>query len=186
VASFAGIDKQRVEKFIEEEEETYYSYLRDFSTFYAGYTCQYRLPSVSVVVSESAYNLAITKFLVNQLGILPGRQVITDNPPEEFRDTIRAEFRNLSADISAEVDFEEDGYCIQQKIRQTDFTDQVPIVFGTTWEGEIAKELNAVLVEIGHPSTDEVVLSRSYVGYRGALSLLERTFTTVVRASTLA
>jgi nitrogenase molybdenum-iron protein beta chain len=186
VASFAGIDKQRVEKFIEEEEETYYSYLRDFSTFYAGYTCQYRLPSVSVVVSESAYNLAITKFLVNQLGILPGRQVITDNTPEEFRDAIRAEFKNLSADISAEVDFEEDGYCIQQKIRQTDFTDAVPIVFGTTWEGEIAKELNAALVEIGHPSTDEVVLSRSYVGYRGALSLLERTFTTVVRASTIA
>jgi nitrogenase molybdenum-iron protein beta chain len=185
VAAFAQINEQRVEDFIKQEEEIYYSYLRDFSTFYSGMTSQYNLPSMAVVVSESAYNLAITNFLVNQLGILPGRQIITDDPPEEFRDAIRAEFRKLSADTPVEVDFEEDGYLIQHKIRQTDFTGQVPIVFGTTWEGESAKELNAVLVEIGHPSTDEVVLSRSYIGYRGALSLLERTFTTVVRASTI-
>jgi nitrogenase molybdenum-iron protein beta chain len=36
------------------------------------------------------------------------------------------------------------------------------------------------------PCTDEVVLARSIVGYCGALALLEETFTTVVRASTLA
>jgi nitrogenase molybdenum-iron protein beta chain len=186
VASFAGLEPKPVEEFIAAEEKIYYSYLRDFSSFYAGLTCQYQLPSTSVVVSESAYNLAVTKFLTTQLGITPGRQIITENPPEEFRDAIRSEYRNLAANHSAEVDFEEDGYYIQSKIRETDFTDQYPIILGTTWEGEIAKELGASLVEIGHPATDEVVISRAYVGYRGALTFLERIFTTVARANTLA
>jgi nitrogenase molybdenum-iron protein beta chain len=138
-----------------------------------------------VVVGESAYNLAVTQFLVNQLGLVPGRQIITENLPEEFREAIRTEFLHISEDVAAEVDFEEDGYMINKRILEADFTNHVPIVFGTTWEGELAKQLGGTLVEIGFPSTDEVVLSRSYVGYRGALALLERTYTTVVRASTL-
>jgi nitrogenase molybdenum-iron protein beta chain len=186
VADFAGLDATRTEAFIAREEKEYYLYLRDFATFYAGCTSQYQLPSHLVVVSESAYNLAVTKFMADQLGLLPGRQVITENPPEEFRDVIRAQYRDLADGVSAEVAFAEDGYLIHQTIREADFTGQLPIVFGTTWEGESAREIGAPLVEIGYPTTDEVVLSRSYVGYRGALALIERTFTTVVRASTMA
>jgi nitrogenase molybdenum-iron protein beta chain len=185
VASFGGLEVGSVESFIAAEEEAYYGYLRDFGTFYSGFTSQYQLPSTAVVVSESAYNLAVTKFLASQLGILPCRHIITENPPEQYRESIRAEYRNLTPTVSTEVDFEEDGYRILQKVRQADISDQVPIVFGSTWEGELAKQLGASLVEIGHPATDEVVLSRTNVGYRGALSFLEKTFTTVVRASTI-
>lgn len=185
VTKFAALDNARTETFIENEENSYYAYLRDFAGFYAGCTSQYQLPSLSVVVCESAYNLAVTKFLVNQLGLVPGRQIITENPPEEFREAICSEFLHISQDVAAEVDFEEDGYIINRRIQETDFTNHVPILFGTTWEGELAKQLGGTLVEVGFPSTDEVVLSRSYVGYRGALALLERTYTTVVRASTL-
>jgi nitrogenase molybdenum-iron protein beta chain len=185
VTEFADLDRARTEAFIEDEEKSYYVYLRDFAGFYAGCTSQYQLPSLCVVVGESAYNLAITKFLVNQLGLVPGRQIITENPPEEFREAIRAEYLRISEDVSAAVDFEEDGYVVHKRIKETDLTNHVPIIFGTTWEGELAKQLGGTLVEIGFPSTDEVVLSRTYVGYRGALSLLERTYTTVVRASTL-
>ena len=41
------------------------------------------------------------------------------------------------------------------------------------------------LLDVVFAATDEVVLSRSYVGYRGALALLERVYTTVVRAETI-
>ncbi len=185
VASFAGLDPQRAEAFIAREEKEYYLYLRDFAAFYAGCTSQYRLPSQLVVVSESAYNLAVTKFMVDQLGLVPGRQVITESPPQAFRNAIRAQYRSIADGVSAEVDFAEDGHLIRRLIGETDFTGQLPIVFGSTWEGEVARHLAAPLVEIGYPSTDEVVLSRSYVGYRGALALIERTYTTVVRASTM-
>ena len=57
-------------------------------------------------------------------------------------------------------------------------------MFGSTWEAAVAGEIGAPLVEISYPATDEVVIARSYVGYRGALQLLERTYTTVVRQST--
>jgi nitrogenase molybdenum-iron protein beta chain len=182
VAAFADLEPQRVEAFIAAEEKEYYLYLRDFTGFYAGCASQYQLPSHLVVVSESAYNLSVTKFMVDQLGLVPGCQVITENPPEAFRDAIRAEYR----EFGGEVLFEVDGHAIHQAIRATDFTGQLPVVFGSTWEGEVARELRAPLVEIGYPCTDEVVLSRSYVGYQGALALIERTYTTVVRANTLA
>ncbi|MDR3441171.1 nitrogenase component 1 [Telmatospirillum sp.] len=186
VADFAGLDRQPVEAFIAREESEYYLYLRDFSSFYASCTSQYQLPSQLVVVSESAYNLAVTKFMVDQLGLVPGQQVITENPPEKFRASIRAHYRDLTEDVSAEVTFAEDGHLVHQAIRETDFTGQLPIIFGTTWEGELAKQIVAPLVEIGYPTTDEVVLSRTYVGYRGALALIERTYTTVVRSNTMA
>ena len=49
-----------------------------------------------------------------------------------------------------------------------------------------AATADAAVIGGGYPTTDEVVLSRSYVGYRGALQLIERTYTTVVRANTMA
>jgi nitrogenase molybdenum-iron protein beta chain len=184
-AAFAGLEPQATEAFIAREEREYYLYLRDFTAFYAGCASQYRLPSHLIVVSESAYNLAVTTFMADQLGLTPVRQVITENPPDDVRDGIRAQYADLADGVSAEVAFAEDGYRIHGIIREADFTGQLPIVFGTTWEAELARELGAPLVEIGYPTTDEVVLSRSYVGYRGALALIERTYTTVVRASTM-
>ena len=186
VVEFAELDKEKSEKFIAKEEKEYFSYLREFAGFYTGYTCQYHLPSLSLVISESAYNLAVTKFLVNQLGITPGKQIITENPPDEYRELIRKEFQNIASDISTDVEFEEDGYRIHNRIMSTDMEYHTPILFGTTWEGALAGSLKCTLVEIGYPSTDEVVLSASYVGYRGALSFLEKIYTTVVRASTTA
>ena len=186
VASFAGLPPEQPEAFIAREERDYYLYLRDFSAFYAGCTSQYQLPSQFVIISESAYTLAIARFLVDQLGLIPGVQIVTENPPETERDQIRQHFTDPAEGVSADVAFIEDGYLAHKLVLEKDFTGQYPIVFGSTWEGALATRINAPLVEIAYPATDEVVLSRTYVGYRGALALLERTYTTVVRASTMA
>jgi nitrogenase molybdenum-iron protein beta chain len=186
VASFAGLDTKRVESFIASEEREYYAYLRDFGTFYNGYVCQYQLPTHAVVVSESAYNLSISRFLESQLGIQPVLHIITENPPEQHRALIREQFTKGTKEKEPRVEFVVDGYYVLGLASEIDFSHQFPIVFGSTWEGELAKKLKASLIEIAYPTTDEVVLSRSYVGYRGALQLLERTFTTVVRANTIA
>ena len=102
--------------FVAAEEKDYYLYLHDFTGFYAGCASQYQLPSHLVVVSESAYNLAVTKFMVDQLGLAPGCQVITENPPETFREAIRAEYREFGADVTFEVD----GHSIHHVMRETD------------------------------------------------------------------
>ncbi len=92
VGEAVGADPERVEGFIRQEERTYYHYLRDFAQFYAGCTSQYRLPSEVNIVGESAYVLAIAKFLVGDLGLNPGAFVLTENPPESERAAIVARF----------------------------------------------------------------------------------------------
>lgn len=181
VATFAGSDLEQAERFIAGEEGRYYQYLEDFSDFYAEYW--WGLPAQFAVVGDSAYNLSLTKFLVNQLGIIPGKQIITENPPEEYREAIRGQYRNIADDVTADVEFEEDSYLIHQSIRQANFGHKPPIIFGTTWERDLAKELKGAIVEVGFPASYEVVLSRSYIGYRGALTLLEKIYTTTVSAS---
>lgn len=183
VLAFAGLKRRRgkAEAFIAEEEARYYKYLEDFTDFYAEYW--WGLPAKFAVVGDATYNLALTHFLVNQLGLIPARQIITDNPPEEFRTGIAEHYRHIADDVATDVEFEEDSYTIHQKLRATDFGHKAPIIFGTTWERDLAKELKGAIVEVGFPASYEVVLSRGYVGYRGALTLLEKIYTTTVGAS---
>ena len=181
VVAFAGIDAAPAEEFIKSEEATYYGYLEDFADFYSEYW--WGLPAKFVVIGDSGYNLALTKFLVNQLGLIPGKQIITENPPEEHREAIRAQYQNIAGDVTTDVEFEDDSYRIHQAIRQTDFGQKPPIIFGTTWERDLAKEMKSAIVEVGFPASYEVVLSKTYVGYRGALTLLEKIYTTAVSAS---
>jgi nitrogenase molybdenum-iron protein beta chain len=184
VVEAIGADSEKAERFIAREEREYYHYLRDFTHFYAGCTSQYRLPSEVNVISESAYALAITRFMVADLGLNPGVVVITENPPEAERETIRAAFRDLAPGIDVDPVFQPDGRLAQEAILAKPRVGEYPIVFGATWEATLAGQLSAPLVEISYPATDEVVLARSYVGYRGALQLIERTYTTVVRQTT--
>jgi nitrogenase molybdenum-iron protein beta chain len=181
VSKFAGLDKEKVEAFIKKEEKRYYYYLEHFADFYAEWW--WGLPAKFAVVGDSAYNLAVTKFLVTQLGLIPGKQIITENTPEEYQEAIRNEYKHISDKVSTDVEFIEDGYLILESLRNTDFGHKPPVLFATTWEHDVAKDLNASLVEIGFPASYEVVLSRSYVGYRGALNLLEKIYTTAISTS---
>ncbi|GEO82623.1 nitrogenase component 1 [Pararhodospirillum oryzae] len=181
VAAFAGLDPVVVDAFIAAEERIYYSYMEYFTDFYSEYW--WGLPAKFAVIGDSTYALALSKFLVNQLGLIPALQVVTENPPEETRSGIEAQFATLADDVGAPVLFEEDSYTIHQHVRATSFGHKAPILFGTTWERDVAKDLKAALVEVGFPASYEVVLSRTYVGFRGALTLLEKIYTTTVSAS---
>nr|WP_294554527.1 nitrogenase component 1 [uncultured Rhodopila sp.] len=178
VGAFAELPAAGVEAFIAAEEETYYDYIQGFADFYA--QSRQALPSRFAVVGDAAYVLAITKFLVRQLGLIPARQIITDDPPAEYREAIRAEFRAIDHDVSADVSITEDGYLVQELLRETDFGNKRPLLLATGWERGTANQLKGFLVEIGSPATSEVVLSRANVGYRGALTLIERIYSTVL------
>ena len=179
VSEFAELDCANTEAFIKKEEEIYYKYIEDFSDFYSEYW--WGVPARFAVVSDSAYNLSITKFLTRQLGLISVKQIITENTPEEYREQIREEFRHIDNDVSLEVEFLEDGYQIEEALRTS--AEKPAIIFGTTWDRDIARELKGNIIEVGFPSSYEVVLSRSYVGYRGALSIIEKIFTVAISAS---
>ena len=181
VVEYAEIDTVKAEDFIKDEEKEYYYYLEHFADFYSEYW--WGLPATYAVVGDSTYNLAINKFLVNQLGLIPAKQIITDDIPEKYREAISKEYEKLAEDVSATVEFVEDGYIVGKLLKEVDYGHKPPIIFGSTWERDTARDLKGHIVEISFPSSYEVVINKSYIGYRGALTFLEKIFTTAISKS---
>lgn len=77
--------------------------------------------------------------LLNQLGLIPVKQIITENPPEEYRDTISKEFENITENVSVAPLFLEDGYLVEQAL--TNSEEKPSIILGTTWDKDAAKQL---------------------------------------------
>ncbi|MCH3963716.1 MAG: hydrogenase [Clostridium sp.] len=178
VVEFSGINKDISEKFISEEENRYYYFLDHFSDFFSEFW--FGLPSKYAVIGDSAYNIAINKFLVNQIGLIPVKQIITDNPPDKYRNSIQNEYGQLASDVSTNVEFIEDGYIIEKELRESEFGSSRPIIFASAWEKDIVEELKGIIIETSCPSASEVVINRTYVGYTGGLTLLEKIYTTSI------
>jgi nitrogenase molybdenum-iron protein beta chain len=178
VVEFAGIDKEQSEKFIADEANIYYYFLEHFSNFFAEYW--FGLPSKFATIGDSSYNVALTKFLSDQIGLIPVKQIITDNPPKKYRESISELYHNLSEGVSTEVEYLEDGYLIEKSLSETDFGTSVPLILGSSWETDVAREKHGLLLEVGVPATEQVVVNRSYIGYRGALTLLEHIYSATV------
>ena len=66
------------------------------------------------------------------------------------------------------------------KIKKTDFGNGVPLILASSWEADVARELKALLIEVGTPSTETLIINRSFIGYRGALSIIERIYSQAV------
>ncbi|NEV76900.1 hydrogenase [Rhodopseudomonas sp. BR0C11] len=181
VAAFAGIPDSQAGAFIAAEERDYYGYIEAFSEFYSQY--RWGLPARFAAVGDAATTLSLSSFAVRQLGLVPASVVITDNTPPEHRDAIRAAFAKLDHDVGIEPVFAEDSYAVHTALRSADFGRKPPLIFGTTWERDLAKELHGFILEVGFPASYEVVLSRGYAGYRGALTLIERIYTTAISRS---
>lgn len=180
VVDFSGIENRAGEKFIKKEENRYYYFLNHFADFFSEFW--FGLPSKYAVIGDSAYNIALNKFLINQIGLLPVIQIITDNPPEKYRTAIQNQYKELADDVSTEVEFIEDGYIIEKKLRESDFGTNPPLIFSSSWERDVVKELNGMIVETSCPTSFEVVINRTYIGYTGALTLLEKIYTTSISA----
>ena len=169
VGEFCHADKETVEKVIKENEEEYYYQIERFAdTFLETKTLGRRFS----VVSEAQYALAVTKFLVNDLGRFPLKQFITDDTPAKYRDAIKEEFTKLNYDIKADVEWSVDGHEIADKIRNQDFHG-IPLIIGSYWEKTLAKELKGRYVNISYPVIERLVINSSVAGYSGGLRLLE-------------
>ena len=107
---FAGIDNTKAEKFIEKEAKRYYYFFDHFADFFAEYW--FGFPSQFAIVGDAAYNIAITKFLSDQIGLIPVGQIISDNTHVKYREAVAALYTELSEGVYGNVEFIEDGYLI--------------------------------------------------------------------------
>ena len=164
------LSKARVEGFVDQEERRFYAHLERMADFMLEF--RYGQPRKFYTLLDATYGVGVSKFLVNEMGILPARQFVVDGAPEEYRNAIREQFRRISPTRSAQADFESDAGAIQQAIREED-NRQRSLVLGSSWERDLARDIKADLLILSPPVAHRLILSRGYAGYDGGLRLIE-------------
>lgn len=170
VAAFGGLDQEKTEDFISREEEKFYSYIERTADFMLEF--RYGIPRVFYTLLDASYAVGFTRYLLNELGILPARQYIIDDTPERYQEAIREQFRHISDLRSVEVEFIADGGKIQEEIR-ADKINKRALILGSGWERDLAKEIGADLLTVSVPVTYRLVLNCGYAGYNGGLRVIE-------------
>ncbi|MBO7606949.1 MAG: hydrogenase [Paludibacteraceae bacterium] len=177
VGKFAHVDEAKVEEVIKKHEDYFYYLI----SRYADLFLENRVINKQfTVVADAQYALGITKFLVNDLGLVPAKQFITDDTPKEHQELIAAEFQNLNYGIKADVAFETDGFKIHEEIKSHDYHGY-PLVLGGYYEKEVTEKLKGNFLNISWPVMDKVVFDDFYVGYTGGIRLIEDIYTVAVQ-----
>jgi nitrogenase molybdenum-iron protein beta chain len=179
VAQFGGISPSIVEAVIKKHEDEYYYFIeRAADTFLETRSIARRF----VTIADSHYALAVSRFLVNDMGLFPAKQFVIDGIPEEYKESVSNLFLKYNHGIQAEVEFSSDGQDVQEQIRKTNYYGR-PLILGSIWEKVLAKELMGHYIGISMPVSQRLILDRSYVGYDGALRLLEDIYSVVLETS---
>ena len=169
-AEFGHLDKNIVEAFIKKEEEKFYSHIERTADFMLEF--RYGLPRRFYTILDATYSIGFSKFLLNELGIIPAKQFIIDDTPEKYRESITEQFNKISEFRSAEVAFSIDGGAIQEEISKDDRKNRV-LILGSGWERDLASNLGADLLIISAPIAYRLVLNCGYAGYNGGLRVIE-------------
>jgi nitrogenase molybdenum-iron protein beta chain len=177
VAEYAKLPQEQSEAYIARQEAYFYHYLDRSADFFM--EMRWDLPERFITFADSLYALGISRFLVNELGIQPGLQVVTDHPPEAVRPALQKHFATLNPTISSEVVFHDDSHDIAQLIASQQYS-QPPLILGSSWDRDLARKIGGYHLSIALPITDRLVMDRAYVGYNGGLRLIEDIYAAVL------
>lgn len=177
VGTFAGVSEEQVENVIRERENYYYYLIERYADLFLENRVINKQFSV---VADAQYALGITKFLANDLGLVPAKQFIVDDTPKQFREAIVEEFKQLNFELQAEVVFETDSYKIHNQIKEHDYHGY-PLILGSYYEKELTENLQGNYLNISWPVQDKVVMDDFYVGYTGGIRLIEDIYTVAVQ-----
>lgn len=176
LGDFTGVPSSVVEAEISKQEEHYYYYLERA----ADTLLETRLlPRRFITVADSLYALGISRFLTNDMGLIPEKQFITDDTPPSYQEQVSEHFREFTDGITAETVFSNDGGFVEEEIRKIKIRSR-PLILGSSWERVVARDLNAYQLSVSMPIGNQMVLSKSYVGYDGALHLVEDIYSVVL------
>ena len=175
VADFGNLDKDKVEAFISKEEVKYYSHIEKTADFMLEF--RYGIPRRVYSIADATYSLGFSKFLLNELGIIPGKQFIIDNTPDKYKESVLEEFKNISEYKERDVDviFNPDAGFAAGELEK-DFNnepDKRTLILGSGWDKDLADRIKADLLIISVPVTYRLVLNCGYSGYAGGLRAIE-------------
>lgn len=170
VVEVTGINRNYAETFIKKEEEKFYMHIERMADFILEF--RYGIPRRFYTILDASYGVGLAKYLLNELGIIPAKQFIIDDTPEEFQEAIQEQFENISAFRSTEVKFSVDAGAIQDEIRKDEHKHRALIV-GSAWERDLATEVGGDLLIVSVPVAYRLVLNCGYAGYNGGLRVIE-------------
>jgi len=174
-------DKALLEQVIAEEKARYYSYIERLADVYNDLDFQ----RYSVVVADANYAPALARFLADDLGWLPELVVITDVLTEEEQQLVEARFEDFTSGIRPKVIFDTDTSNVSKHFnaswpqnKNDRYFDSFSPAFllGSSLDRDFAVSIGAPHLSVSYPVSNRVVLDRGYVGYRGALLLVEDIF----------
>ncbi|BBB89634.1 MAG TPA: nitrogenase component 1 [Methylomusa anaerophila] len=160
-----NLDDRKLAKVQQREEQRLAHYLERITDAYF----EYDLQKEFALAGEAGLALGLARFLSKSFGLIPKVVIITDNPPQSCQERLSEEIKQLVRGSKTEVFFNEDRGRINDIIRRND----VELILGSVLEQEIAAELNVPVLQVSFPITDTAVLSKSYIGFNGAITLVE-------------
>jgi len=175
VADYGKLDAEVVDAFIKKEEDKYYSHIERTADFMLEF--RYGIPRRVYSIADASYVLGFTKFLLNELGIIPAKQYVIDDTPEKYQDLVKKEFQHISEykERNVEVTFNADAGAnaleIEEDIKKS--PDKRTLILGSGWDKNLADKVKADLLIISVPVTYRLVLNCGYAGYNGGLRAIE-------------
>lgn len=185
VSKALNIDENLAERVKAEEKKLYYQYLSRLSDLYNDYDLQ----RYAVIISDSNYAPALTRFTADDLGWLPEVVIITDIISDAEKQDVLNRFEGIVSDVSPEIIFDTNEAGILPHIKSRWHTDHnqkyyeafsPSVILGSSFELDLANDLKSPALSISYPVTNRVVLDRGYAGYEGALSLVEDLFSILI------
>ena len=178
IADALGIEESLAESAYESERQVYYDYMERLSDIYNDLDLQ----RYAVVVGDSNYAPAISRFLSDELGWLPELVVITDSLEAAQQNELAKRFENFESGLKPSVRFDTDTSSVKKYIaeiwprnrneRYFNFMNPT-VIIGSVYERDLAAEFGFPLLTVSYPVTNRVVLNHAYAGTNGALSLAE-------------
>jgi len=172
-ADFANLDRDFIEGYIKENEDRYFYHVNHVIRWI--FTCRIQ-PKEFFINSSATQALALTRFLVNDMGFLPRKIFINEDVPGEHQDAISEYFRDLNWSGDIDVVFTADGGLCDIEVKQADTSFRKTVVLGTTWDELTAKTRRIPFVSVSSPYGDKIVGLKTYFGYDGGLALLADIF----------
>jgi nitrogenase molybdenum-iron protein beta chain len=187
VGNALGIEDSFINKLIQQEKRHFYSYLERMADVYNDLDLQ----RYAVVVGDSNYAQALTRFLADDLGWLPELVVVTDLLTENEQEQVAFRFGNYQSPIKPKLVFDSDTSSVKRHLfdhwpanRNQRYYDgfNPAFIIGSAFERDLAESLGVPHLSVTYPISNRIVLDRAYVGYTGALRLTEDLFTALVGA----
>jgi len=173
----ATVSRDKAEAFIKCEMDAYYEEIDNLATFLLEF--RYGLPNHVHILHDAGYVVALSKFLLHEVGIVPKEQFVTDNTPDKFKKQITSEIATTSDKREIPLIFEPDAGLAQKAIHKLKHTGR-GLIIGSGWDKELAREKGYDFLSAALPSPYRMVLTTNYAGFSGGLRVIEDIYNNVL------